>query len=143
MKAIATTEAPAAIGPYSQAITTGNLIFLSGQIALDPAKKTMISEEPGFAERANAAKGGAVALETEQVMKNLEAVLRAAGASFKCVARTTIYLSSMADFPIVNEIYGRYFEGITPPARATVQVAGLPRGALVEIDAVAVMDHLV
>ncbi len=140
MKPIATTEAPAAIGPYSQAIRAGNLLFLSGQIALDPLSGTMIGETLGYSERVTATQGGAVALETEQVMRNLAAVLHAGGGTFRNVARTTIYLANMADFPIVNEIYARSFEGHVPPARATVQVAGLPRGALVEIDAVAILE---
>jgi 2-iminobutanoate/2-iminopropanoate deaminase len=119
---ISTKEAPAAIGPYSQAVRAGQLVFLSGQVALDPATGQLV--------------GGDVVAQTEQVMKNLGAVLAAAGCGFADVVRTTIYLVDMADFARVNEAYGRFFEP-PYPARATVQVAALPRGARVEIDAVA------
>jgi 2-iminobutanoate/2-iminopropanoate deaminase len=125
VKPITTTKAPAAIGPYSQAIDAGSgLVVTSGQIALDPATGKLVE--------------GGVRPETEQVMKNLAAVLEAGGCAFTDVVKTTIYLADMADFQTVNEIYGRAFEGTTPPARSTVQVAGLPRGARVEIDAMAV-----
>jgi 2-iminobutanoate/2-iminopropanoate deaminase len=116
---IATEAAPAAIGPYSQAVKAGGLLFCSGQIPLDPATGQLVT-------------GGIVA-ETEQVMANLAAVLAAAGADFGAVVKTTIYLTSMADFAAVNEVYGRFFT-VEPPARATVEVSGLPRGAAVEID---------
>jgi 2-iminobutanoate/2-iminopropanoate deaminase len=119
---ISTTSAPAAIGPYSQAIRAGGMVFLSGQIPLDPATGQMIE--------------GDIAAQTERVMKNLGAVLEAAGCSFDDVVRTTIYLVNLADFQLVNEIYGRHFKAV-PPARATVQVAALPRGSKVEIDAIA------
>jgi 2-iminobutanoate/2-iminopropanoate deaminase len=119
---ISTTHAPAAIGPYSQAIKAGGMVFLSGQIPLDPATGQMIE--------------GDVAVQTERVMKNLGAVLEAAGCSFDDIVRTTIFLVNLGDFQVVNETYGRYFKG-TPPARATVQVAALPRGSKVEIDAIA------
>lgn len=114
--------APAAIGPYSQAIQVGNLLFCSGQIALDPKTMQMVG--------ANAAE------QAEQVLKNLAAVLAAGGASLAHVARTTIYLVSMADFAAVNEVYGRHFAG-HKPARATVAVKELPKGGLVEIDCIA------
>ncbi len=120
--AIHTDSAPKAIGPYSQAIRFGELVFLSGQIGLDPASGQLVS-------------GGTVA-ETEQVMRNLGAVLAAAGLGFGDVVRTTIYLTDLADFATVNEIYGRAFTAPCP-ARATVGVAALPRGARVEIDAIA------
>jgi 2-iminobutanoate/2-iminopropanoate deaminase len=120
---IATPDAPAAIGPYSQAIRAGNLVFLSGQIPLDPATGQMVE--------------GDIAAQTTRVMKNLEAVLAAAGCGFESVVRTTIFLTNLADFQVVNEIYGKAFP-TAPPARATVQVAALPRGAKVEIDAIAV-----
>jgi 2-iminobutanoate/2-iminopropanoate deaminase len=119
---ISTTSAPAAIGPYSQAIKAGGMIFLSGQIPLDPATGQIVE--------------GDIAAQTEQVMKNLAAVLEAAGASFDDVVRTTIFLVNLGDFQVVNEVYGRHFK-TAPPARATVQVAALPRGSKVEIDAIA------
>jgi 2-iminobutanoate/2-iminopropanoate deaminase len=121
--AIRTDSAPQAIGPYSQAIEQGGLVFLSGQIGLDPGSGTLVA--------------GGITAETEQVLKNLTAVLAAAGLGFEHVVRTTIYLIDLADFTPVNEIYGRYVRQPFP-ARATVGVATLPRGARVEIDAVAI-----
>jgi 2-iminobutanoate/2-iminopropanoate deaminase len=123
-EAIATTAAPRAIGPYSQAIAVpaGRLLFLSGQIPLDPATGELVK--------------GSIEEETAQVMRNLAAVLEAGGAGFQHVVRTTIFLTDLADFARVNGVYGAHFPG-SPPARATVQVAALPRGARVEIDAVA------
>jgi 2-iminobutanoate/2-iminopropanoate deaminase len=117
--------APKAIGPYSQAISVpaGRLIFCSGQIPLDPATGQLVA--------------GDIKAETERVMKNLEAVLAAAGVGFPQVARCGIFLTDLADFAAVNEVYGRYFPS-NPPARATVQVSALPRGARVEIEAIAV-----
>jgi 2-iminobutanoate/2-iminopropanoate deaminase len=125
---ISTKDAPKAIGPYSQAvIATGRrMVFCSGQIPLDPATGEMVG-------------GSDVREQTERVMKNLGAVLAAAGASFEAVVKTTIFLADLQDFATVNEIYGRYFPS-NPPARATVQAAGLPKGAMVEIEAVAVVD---
>jgi 2-iminobutanoate/2-iminopropanoate deaminase len=124
--AISTSEAPCAIGPYSQAVVArGAMVFCSGQIALSPETGQLVG-------------GSDVSAQTEQVMKNLGAVLRAAGCDFGNVVRTTIYLASLSDFATVNELYGRHFPG-TPPARATIQAAALPRGALVEIDAIAVI----
>ncbi|MBI5500645.1 MAG: RidA family protein [Deltaproteobacteria bacterium] len=117
-----TDHAPAAIGPYSQAVEAGGLVFLSGQIPLDPATGQLVP--------------GDVTAQTERVLDNLGAVLAAAGLDFSHVLKTTIYLTDLAAFPKVNEAYGRRFT-TEPPARATVQVAALPRGALVEIDAVA------
>ena len=119
---IATDQAPKAIGPYSQAVRAGNLVFLSGQIPLDP--------------KTGEALLGDIADQTRRVMDNLGAVLRASGASFREVVRSTIYLTNLADFAKVNEVYGGYFP-TEPPARATVQVAALPRGASVEIDMIA------
>lgn len=116
--------APAAIGPYSQAIKVGNLLFCSGQIALDPVKMEMV--------------GTTVGEQAEQVMKNLKSVLAAAGATIDNVVRTTIYLVDMADFATVNEIYGKHL-GDHKPARATVAVKQLPKGGLVEIDCIACM----
>jgi 2-iminobutanoate/2-iminopropanoate deaminase len=120
--AIATDQAPAAIGPYSQAIKAGELLFCSGQIALLPDTGAMV--------------GGGVEAETRQVLTNMSAVLSAAGASWQDVVKTTIYLIDLGDFQVVNAIYAEQFEGVAP-ARATVEVAGLPKGALVEIDAIA------
>ena len=120
--------APAPIGPYSQAVAWERLVFCSGQVALDPATGEMVG-------------AGRVDAETEQVLANLQAVLAAAGCSAADVVKVTIYLADMADFPRVNEIYGRVFgggEGHPAPARATVEVAGLPKGARVEIDALAI-----
>ncbi len=128
-KAVTTAEAPKAIGPYSQAIEAlgARTVYLSGQIPLDPRTGELVA--------------GGIAEETRRVMENLGAVLAAAGASFDHVVRTTIYLADLADFAQVNEVYASYFPPpASPPARATVQVAALPRGARVEIDAVAVVD---
>jgi 2-iminobutanoate/2-iminopropanoate deaminase len=122
MEIITTDQAPAAIGPYSQAVKTGGLLFCSGQIPLDPVSGEMVS--------------GSIEDETGRVMENLKGVLEAAGTGFDRVVKTTIYLTDMADFPVVNQVYGGYFPA-TKPARATVAVAALPRGARVEIDAVA------
>jgi len=121
-QAISSPDAPKAIGPYSPAIRSGQLLFMSGQIALDPATGQMIA--------------GDIATETRRVMDNLGALLKAAGLSFSDVIRTTIFLADLGDFATVNEVYGTYF---TPPApaRATVQVARLPRDARIEIDAIA------
>ena len=123
--AIATADAPAAIGPYSQAVRTGDLLFTSGQIPLDPHTGNMIT--------------GGIAEQTERVLANLQAVLTAAGSSCAAVVKTTVFLKSMSDFAAMNEIYARFFagEGIVPPARSTVQVAALPKDALVEIDCIA------
>lgn len=123
---ISTNEAPKAIGPYSQAIRAsgGDLLFCSGQIALDPATGEMVG-------------GGDVRLEAERVMRNVRAVLAAGGASLADVVKTTIFLRDMADFAAVNEVYGAAFEGIAPPARSTVAAAGLPKNAKVEIEVLA------
>ncbi len=120
--AIATPHAPAAIGPYSQAVRAGGWVFLSGQIPLDPATGAMVT--------------GDIEAQTRQVLANLTAVLAAAGASWRDVVRTTIYLTDLGTFERVNRVYAEV-AGEVPPARATVQVAALPRGAAVEIDAVA------
>jgi 2-iminobutanoate/2-iminopropanoate deaminase len=126
MEPIATKDAPAAVGPYSQAVRAGEIVFLSGQIPLDPATGQMVP--------------GDIGAQTERVLENLRAVLAAAGCTFADVARTTIYLVDLAHFATVNEIYGR---ALSPPypARATVQVSALPRGAQVEIDAIAVVKR--
>jgi 2-iminobutanoate/2-iminopropanoate deaminase len=122
---ISTPEAPKAIGPYSQAVVAGagRLLFCSGQIPLDPRTGEMVG-------------AGDVRVQAERVLQNLGAVLAAGGASFSSVVKTTIYLADLQDFGAVNEVYGRFFSQ-APPARATVQAAGLPNGALVEIDAIA------
>jgi 2-iminobutanoate/2-iminopropanoate deaminase len=120
---IATEHAPQAIGPYSQAVRAGNLVFASGQIPIDPATKEFVAE--GIAEQ------------TEQVLKNLTAVFEAAGVRMDQVVKTTVFLADMNDFTVMNEVYGKYFAE-NPPARATVQAARLPRDAKVEIEAIAV-----
>ncbi len=123
---IATKDAPAAVGPYSQAVRAGALVFLSGQIPLDPATGHLVP--------------GDVVAQTERVLENLRAVLAAAGCTFGDVVRTTIYLVDLAHFAGVNDVYARCF--VPPyPARATVQVAALPRGAQIEIDAIAVAER--
>ena len=124
-RAVATENAPRAIGPYSQGVAGGGLLFCSGQIPLDPKTGEMVG-------------AGDVREQAAQVMRNLDAVLRAGGSSFARVVKTTIYLTDLADFGAVNEVYGGCFSG-DPPARATVQVAGLPKGAMVEIDAIALL----
>lgn len=120
---IYTEEAPRPIGPYSQAIKAGNVVFLSGQIGISPS---------GVFDTAS------IEAETRQVMQNLEAVLRAAHLTFKNVVKATIYLTDLGHFSMVNNIYGGYFAGGNPPARETVQVAALPKGARVEISMIAV-----
>lgn len=122
---IATDQAPRAIGPYSQAIRAGNLLFCSGQIPIDPATGEFVS--------------GGVAEQTEQVMRNLSEVLQAGQSSLKHVVKTTVFLADMDDFTAMNEVYGRFF-GENPPARATVQAARLPRDAKVEIEAIAFIE---
>ena len=119
---VATKDAPQAIGPYSQAIKAGGFIFTSGQIAIDPATGNVIA--------------GDVAAQTDRVMKNLAAVLAAAGSSLNRVVKTTVFLKSMGDFATMNEVYGRHFANHRP-ARSTVEVARLPKDVLVEIDVVA------
>ena len=119
---ITTASAPAAIGPYSQAVRCGSLVFLSGQIALDPGTGKVIE--------------GDVAAQTTRVLENLSAILEAAGSSLAQVLKTTVYLRDMLDFAAMNEVYARFFTE-NPPARATVEVARLPRNVLVEIDLIA------
>ena len=119
---VQTPAAPAAIGPYSQAIISGDLVFTAGQIPLDPATGQLVV--------------GEIKVMTERVMENLGAVLAAAGCGFPDVVKTTIFLADMADFAAVNEVYGKRFTA-QPPARSTVQAAGLPRGARVEIELIA------
>ena len=124
VRIVHTDKAPAAIGPYSQGIVAGNFLFTAGQIALDPATGQIVQ--------------GDVTAQAERVLTNLTAVLESAGTNWADVVKTTVYLQDMADFPRVNEVYGRMI-GDARPARSTVQVSGLPRGVLVEIDAVAVV----
>lgn len=119
---IATENAPAAVGPYSQAIAFGNLVYTAGQIALDKNTGKLVD--------------GGVREQAEQALQNLKAVLEAAGSSLDHVVKTTVFLQSMGDYAAVNEVYGRYFSG-SAPARSAVAVAALPLGALVEIEAVA------
>ncbi len=123
--AIATPQAPAAIGPYSQAIRIGDTIYTSGQVALDPATGQMVP--------------GTITEQTTRVLENLKAVLAAAGLDLAHVVKTTVFLKTMADFAAMNEIYARYLapEGVVPPARSTVAVAALPKDALVEIEVIA------
>jgi len=122
LKQIGTDKAPAAIGPYSQGIVANGFLFTAGQIPLDAAAGKIVE--------------GGIVEQTEQVMRNLQEVLRAAGATWGDVVKTTVYLQDLAHFPTVNEVYGKSL-GDARPARSTVQVSALPRGALVEIDAIA------
>lgn len=122
---VATDRAPRAIGPYSQAVRSGNLLFVSGQIPIDPATGEFVA--------------GGIIEQTEQVLKNVSAILEAAGAGLQQVIKTTVFLADMDDFTAMNEVYGGFF-GENPPARATVQAARLPRDARVEIEAIAVID---
>ena len=123
-EAISAPDAPTAIGPYSPAIRAGNLLFVSGQVPIDPSTGAMID--------------GDIAAQTDRVMRNLQALLKAAGAGFEHVVRTTVFLADMNEFAAMNEVYGRYVAD-PPPARATVQVARLPRDVKVEIDLIAVL----
>ena len=122
---VATERAPRAIGPYSQAVRSGNFLFASGQIPIDPATGEFVA--------------GGISEQTEQVMRNVSAILEAAGAGLEQVVKTTVFLADMEDFTAMNEVYGRFF-GENPPARATVQAARLPRDARVEIEAIAILD---
>jgi 2-iminobutanoate/2-iminopropanoate deaminase len=124
-KPVQTDKAPAAIGPYSQAIATNGLLFTAGQIALDPATGQVVA--------------GGVAEQTERVLQNLTAVLQAGGTSWSNVVKTTVFLKDMRDFPTVNEVYARMV-GDARPARSTVAVSGLPRDVLVEIEAIATVN---
>ena len=121
MKTIFTEKAPAAIGPYSQAMVCGGLVYTSGQIAIDPKTGSLCGED--------------ITAQTEQIMKNLKAVLEASGSSFDRTVKTTCYIRSMSDFAAFNEVYARYFTG--KPARSCVEVSALPKGALAEVEVVA------
>ena len=122
---ISTSLAPAAIGPYSQAVRVGDLLFTSGQVALDPATGALVA--------------GGIREQTKRVLDNLAAVLEEAGLDMANVVKTTVFLKNMSDFAAMNEVYARYFalEGVVPPARSTVEVARLPKDALVEIEVIA------
>ena len=122
MEAIATDQAPKAIGPYSQAIRAQGLIFTSGQVAIDPTTQQVVT--------------GDVSAQTDRVLKNLAAILQASGSTLEKVLRCTVFLKNMGDFAAMNEVYGRYFKQ-APPARSTVEVARLPKDVLVEIDVIA------
>jgi 2-iminobutanoate/2-iminopropanoate deaminase len=124
-QAISTKEAPAAIGPYSQAVRIGSFLYTSGQVALDPASGVLVT--------------GGVAEQTVRVIENLKAVLAAAGANLSQVVKTTVFLKNIDDFAAMNEVYGRYFaaDDVIAPARSTVEVARLPKDALVEIEIIA------
>lgn len=122
--AISTTDAPAAIGPYSQAVRVGDMLFASGQVGLDPATGQIVE--------------GGIVGQTQQVFENIKAVLAAAGANLAQVVKTTVFLKNMSDFAAMNEIYAQYLapSGTVPPARSTVAVAGLPKDALVEVEVI-------
>ena len=122
---VSTKDAPAAIGPYSQAVRIGDLLYTSGQIALDPASGALVA--------------GGVTEQTTRVIENLKAVLEAAGANLAQVVKTTVFLKNIGDFAAMNEVYGRYFAGadVVAPARSTVEVARLPKDSLVEIEVIA------
>jgi len=122
---VSAPDAPKALGAYSPAIKAGNLLFISGQIPVDPATGALVQ--------------GDIAAQADQVMRNLTALLRAAGVGFDHVVRTTVFLADMNDFAAMNEVYGRYIVD-PPPARATVQVARLPRDVKIEVDAIAVLS---
>jgi 2-iminobutanoate/2-iminopropanoate deaminase len=124
-KIISTSEAPAAVGPYSQAVRVGSTVYCAGQIPLDPKSGQIVSKD--------------ISEQTRRVLDNISAILKAEGLSFENIVKTTIFLTDLADFQTVNEIYGSYFKQ-TPPARSTVQVAALPKGARIEIEAIAVAE---
>ncbi len=126
-KVIRTDKAPAPVGPYNQAISaSGNMIFLAGQIALDPQTGEIVGSSD-------------VALQTEQVMKNIAAILTEAGADWSNVVKTSVFLTDLANFATVNQVYGKYFDEATAPARACVEVSRLPKDVLVEIECIAVV----
>lgn len=125
-KVVTTSQAPAAIGPYSQAIVAGPFVFTAGQIPIDPANGELVT--------------GGISEQTERVLRNLESVLTAAGAGLRNVIKTTVYLSDMEDFNAMNRVYGRFFEEL-PPARSAVEVSRLPRDVMIEIEAVALVGN--
>ena len=122
---ISTTQAPAALGPYSQAVVAGNTLYCSGQVPLDPTTGALVP--------------GGIREQTLRVLENLTAVLQAAGSGMAHVVKTTVYLKNISDFAVMNEVYATYFapEGVVPPARSTVEIARLPKDALIEIDLIA------
>jgi 2-iminobutanoate/2-iminopropanoate deaminase len=122
---VSTHDGPKAIGPYSQAIKANGLVFVSGQVAIDPVTNTLVTGDAGF--------------QTDRVLQNLSGILKAAGSSLEKVVRSTVFLKNMGDFAAMNEVYGRYFagDGVVAPARSTVEVARLPKDALVEIEVIA------
>ena len=122
IRSVLSKDAPAPVGPYSQAIVAGDFVFAAGQIPLDPATGQMV--------------GGGIGEQTDRILKNLEAVLKASGLTLNHVVRTTVFLVDLGDFAAMNEVYARHFPK-DPPARSTVQVAALPKGARIEIDAIA------
>ena len=124
-KIISTNEAPAAVGPYSQAVRAGSMVFCAGQIPLDPKTAQIVP--------------GDIGEQTRRVLDNITAVLKADGLTFEHIVKTTIFLTDLGDFQTVNEIYGSYFKQ-QPPARSTVQVSALPKGARIEIEAIAMVD---
>jgi 2-iminobutanoate/2-iminopropanoate deaminase len=123
---IQTDHAPAALGPYSQAIVTGNMVYTAGQTPIDPATGKLIV--------------GTIEEQTHRVLQNIKSVLEAAGSSLAKVVKTTVFLTSMSDFAAMNGVYAQYFNTDAPPARSTIQVAGLPLGAMIEIETVAILD---
>lgn len=125
-QAVTTDRAPQALGPYAQAVRAGGFLFVAGQIGLDPASGELVE--------------GRIKGQTERVMENLKGILQAGGSGMDRVVKTTVYLASMDDFPAMNEVYGRYFEA-PYPARATVEVAGLPKGVRVEVEAIALVGE--
>jgi 2-iminobutanoate/2-iminopropanoate deaminase len=122
---VSTPEAPQAIGPYSQAIRANGFVFVSGQVSIDPATQQVVGED--------------VAAQTERVLQNLAAILKAAGSGMDQVVKSTVFLKNMADFVAMNQVYGRHFSS-NPPARSTVEVARLPKNVLVEVDVIAVLQ---
>jgi 2-iminobutanoate/2-iminopropanoate deaminase len=125
-KRVQTVHAPAAIGPYSQAIVMGNLVYTAGQVAIDPQTGKLVE--------------GGIEEQTHRVLDNLSAVLEAAGTSLHNVVKTTVFLSYMGNFAAMNAVYAKYFEPGMPPARSTVQAAGLPLGAMIEIECIAAIN---
>lgn len=126
-KRIHTDHAPAAIGPYSQAIVLDNMVYTAGQVALDPQTGNLVE--------------GGIEVQTERVLNNLTAVLQAAGTSTQNVVKTTVFLASMGDFAAMNSVYAKFFDPEMPPARTTIQAGGLPRNALIEIDCIAALER--
>lgn len=127
MRVVKTDAAPAAVGPYSQAVIVGDMVFVSGQIPIDPKTGEIV--------------GGDITRQTHQALKNLAAVLEAAGSSLERVVKVTLYITNIADFPAVNKVYEGYFKGEILPARACVEVSALPKGAMVEVEAIGLVGQ--